>query len=161
MTSGGGTSSKSEASPSDGAEGGADDGADSEEPIKVPLKRRPDEPTAKERADHEAFHEPYREWCIPCVQGRGRADAHRPQDHSEDVLPLIGFDYGYLGEKMDGNPIVCGRDSRHRWYYGLPVPAKGIQQDWSTKTFAEQLASAGHRRMHLRSDTENAIQAFK
>ena len=115
----------------------------------IPVKRRPEEPTERERKAHLPLHEPYRAWCQPCVEGRGRADPHKLHDHSDDVLTLIGFDYGYLAEKKDGHPIVFGRDRKQRWYFALPVPAKGIQQDWSTKTFAEHIAAAGHRRMHL------------
>ena len=162
--SGSGTVNVSGTIPLATSKGGTADAfsGDAEEvPVQVPRKRRPDEPTAKEREDHEKLHEPYRAWCIPCVAGRGRADPHRSHDHSEDVLPLIGFDYGYLGEKKDGNPILFGRDSKQRWYFALPVPAKGIQQDWSNKTFAEHVASAGHRRMHMKTDTEASIQAFK
>ena len=126
-----------------------------------PVKRRPEEPTERERKAHLPLHVPYRAWCQACVEGRGRADPHKLHDHSDDVLTLIGFDYGYLAEKKDGHPIVFGRDRKQRWYFALPVPAKGIQQDWSTKTFAEHIAAAGHRRMHLQTDTESSMQAFK
>ena len=41
-----------------------------EQPHRITL-RRPEEPTMRERLEHEELHEPYRAWCPACVGGRG------------------------------------------------------------------------------------------
>ena len=54
-------------------------------------------PSREERQNHEAVgHVPYRAWRRACVAGRGRSDAHRPTKETEQAVPTIGLDYGYL-----------------------------------------------------------------
>ena len=49
-----------------------------EEEADVPNTRRaPKGPTQKERAEHEATHIPYRDWCRHCVRGRATNRPHR------------------------------------------------------------------------------------
>ena len=100
--------------------------------------RRPREPTAKEREEHEELHEPYRAWCRACVSGRGRVEYHYSRDHSDDAVPVVSVDYGYLskrvqeGEEISGakdvendedgvkcSPILCGISSVDRWRIGV------------------------------------------
>ena len=60
-------------------------------------------PTAREVAEHNITHCPYRSWCDICVRTRGREDAHRRQEQSpeESGLPEVGMDYDYFGDKED------------------------------------------------------------
>ena len=73
------------------------DAEDFEVSEKCPVltRRRPREPSAQEIDEHNATHEPYLHWCISCVIGRGRVDQHR-QSNRDDVMPVIGVDYGFL-----------------------------------------------------------------
>ncbi len=100
----------------------------------VKMRRSPDAPTAAEIADHEATHEPYRAWCRACVAGRGLADRH-----------VVSIDYAYLTEREDGTtPILVGKDSKHRWYFGTPMPSKGASHAGCAKALALRISLAGH-----------------
>ena len=61
-------------------EGMADGSADREmeaEEAEVPRTRRaPKGPRQKARAEHEATHIPYRDWCRRCVRGRAKNSPH-------------------------------------------------------------------------------------
>ena len=130
-----------------------DSGIDGEaqEDVYTRRQRVPEEPTQAERDAHADTCEPYRSWCDHCVAGRGRSDKHSPGDHRQDALAVIGMDYGYLGAEECATPLLCARDSKHRWYYGIPLPRKGDAQ-WSVERFVEELRRAGHSRMVLRCD---------
>ena len=73
--------------------------------------RDPAQPIAKERAEHEALHFPYRAWCPHCVRGRGVSSHHTmrkegPEEKGRRV-PVIGMDYGFLGKSNEKtNPIT-------------------------------------------------------
>ena len=93
---------------------------------RIRVKRAPEEPTAAEREDHAALHEPYRAWCRACVAGRGRADRHVTRGGEEKALPIVGVDYGYLNSRGDEDeefcsPMELGETLRQRHYtYELP-----------------------------------------
>ena len=75
--------------------------------------RDPGEPTAKERAEHEVTHLPYRSWCKQCVMGRGRDNPHQHRrDRSEQGLPIIGIDFFFIGDPKTESlvPAVSIRD---------------------------------------------------
>ena len=109
-------------------------------------RRRPDQPTADEIAEHEVAHEPYRSWCPDCVAGRGRADAHIKRDASGKSLPIFGVDYGFLWKKASvgddaeeviedtleppsgvhaSSPLLCGRCSQDGWLIAQLCVQKG------------------------------------
>ena len=91
-------------------------------------------PSAKEVAEHNLTHLPYRSWCPICVAAAGREDAHRRgamDEEGEMVCPTVGYDYAFYGEgakrledasRKDGDVIVlvikatrqatCGRTRR-------------------------------------------------
>ena len=127
----------------------------------VVVRKRPVEPTLKEIIEHSALHEPYRSWCPECVGGRGVADQHLATELDEGALAKVGLDYGYLSKRQDGNPILAGKDSKHRWYYAFPVPCKGASEPWIPKFVSHSLSLAGHRRFIIRTDSEVAILALK
>ena len=39
---------------------------------------------AGRRQDHELTHIPYRSWCVHCVRGAGRSDAHRRRARQDE-----------------------------------------------------------------------------
>ena len=135
--------------------------AEAQEPEVVKTCRAVFEPTAEEIARHEVTHEPYRAWCPACVAGRGVDDKHTSSDHTEDALPTIGLDYGYLGEREDASPILCGKDSKHRWFFGEVMPFKGTQHPWCAKHVAHLIGLAGHKRLIMRTDGEPAIASLR
>ena len=121
--------------------------------------RQPQEPTQDEVRQHEVSHEPYRAWCASCVAGRGLSREHRAADHEESAIAVAGFDYGFFSE--GSSPLLCGKDSKHRWFYAAVVPSKGVIHPWPVKSFVHRLSLAGHRRMILRSDGEPSVVAWK
>ena len=96
--------------------------------------RDPAQPTAKERAEHEALHFPYRDWCPHCVRGRGVSSHHKmrkegPEEKGQRV-PVIGMDYGFLSKDDEKTtPILIVRDSRTGCTHATWVPSKGATED--------------------------------
>ena len=80
---------------------------------------------------------------------------------SQDEVPVVALDYGYLGDREDANPIICGHDSEDKWFYGLVVESKGASQQYAWKELAEQIGRAGHPKLSIQTDNEPAIIALK
>ena len=76
-----------------------------EEEADVPNTRRaPKGPTQKERAEHEATHIPYRDWCRHCVRGRATNKPHRSKPGEEEdaqgrKVPRISMDYFFMSQE--------------------------------------------------------------
>ena len=149
----------------------------------VKVMRRPREPTAEERAEHERLHEPYRDWCPACVAGRGRVEPHLTRDHGADAVPVLGFDYGYLSQRRPpvaegqvaeewidepetseegqaASPLLCGRSRTDKWLVGLPLPCKGTGHPYCEAALVAELRRAGRWKMFVRSDREPAIRSL-
>ena len=87
------------------------------------------------------------------VAGRGISDRHSmAATGGEPSLPVVAIDYGFFGtdagEQEKDTPLLCGRDSLHRWYYGVPMPAKGVGKGWAPRALATRIALSGHE-VHL------------
>ena len=139
-----------------------------EEAAEIPAVRPqavPAGPSEKERLEHLPLHEPYRSWCATCVAGRAVSDRHIWQPHPEGALAIVGLDYGYLAPRGEPEerctPILFGKDSRHKWFYAIPMPSKGITEPWCAQAVASSVSRAGFGRLSFRSDTEPAIVALK
>ena len=71
-------------------------------------------PSRQEVQEHELTHIPYRSWCVHCVRGAGRSDAHRRrarQDEEEReqhmttwTLQLAALANKYLMKNVSGVP---------------------------------------------------------
>ena len=72
-----------------------DDKEEETSAAQVKIRAAPSEPSARERAEHEATHIPYRSWCVHCVRGRGRSTKHMKmkRDEEEPDVPRISMDY--------------------------------------------------------------------
>ena len=132
--------------------------AQAEESVAVKVRRGPTAPTRLEFEEHAAAcHEPYRNWCAPCVAGRGKADPHRGRDHSEDGVITMGIDYGYLNKRakpgdedegeegIDGvkaSPLLCGRDTLG-WIFCHCLRSKGTGDEHSSKMLTTELVASG------------------
>ena len=76
--------------------GGAEDmEAGDQTPAKAALD--PGQPSAREMAEHELTHCPFRSWCAHCVRGRGQASPHNVRGEREDQVPLVAMDYCFPG----------------------------------------------------------------
>ena len=60
------------------------------------------------------------------MAGRGVADRHLSRDHTEDALAVVCLDYTYLSDVEDAGPILVGKDYKHRWFYVMVMPTKGV-----------------------------------
>ena len=139
-----------------------------EEAAEIPAVRPqavPAGPSENERLEHLPLHEPYRSWCATCVAGRAVSDRHIWQPPPEGALAIVGLDYGYLAPRGEPEerctPILFGKDSRHKWFYAIPMPSKGITEPWCAQAVASSVSRAGFGRLSFRSDTEPAIVALK
>ena len=75
--------------------------ADNHEEFRTRVKPGPVEPSAMDKDHHECTgHSVFRSWCAACVEGRGRAQPHQSHDHSDDSIPVLSFDYGFLGGEV-------------------------------------------------------------
>ena len=109
----------------------------SEEPVSRSLTT-PLRPTQRMIEDHNVSHIPFRAWCPACVRGRAKSVGHRLQDKSEDLVPVVSVDYGFLGREGDipidgvgsnNLPILVAHDRRSRSISGrygdTLCPARG------------------------------------
>jgi len=121
--------------------------------------RVPHQPTEEERRNHEVCHVPYRAWCRHCVAGRGRAEPHYHHENGEDAVPVVGLDYGYLGDAEqdpDASPILFTKDGKTRWPTADVVPSKGPQHPHSVCVLVEAVGSTGYTKATLRSSWRKA-----
>ena len=79
---------------------GGEPEVETQEEFRTRVKPGPSEPSPAERDHHESTgHAVFRDWCAPCVEGRGRATPHARKDHDHDAVPVLSWDYGFLGSK--------------------------------------------------------------
>ena len=69
------------------------------------------DPSPQEVLDHEATHEPYRQWCASCVAGRWVADPHL-QAASCGAVPVIGMVFAWRQRGGWLNSRACGQGLR-------------------------------------------------
>ena len=92
------------AATAEGVDAEADGEADGQEEFSKKVRPGPPMASPAERDNHEASgHAVFRSWCADCVSGRGRARPHLGKDHSGDQVPVLSWDYGFLGTKR-ANP---------------------------------------------------------
>ena len=94
----------------------------------------PSAPARQEAQGHAVTHLPYRSWCPFCVGGKSKSSPHkRGIDHSEDGIPVVSFDYCFMGKReatdMSNVTILVGRDRKSLCYAVIPVPQKGVDPD--------------------------------
>ena len=55
-------------------------------------------PTEQERRQHCLTHFPFRDWCKPCVFGRGKDDPHAAtaRVEADDALPKVQIDFCFM-----------------------------------------------------------------
>ena len=89
----------------EGAEDQIDNQSGEEEASKVKIYPIPGEPSLRERQLHETTHLPFRSWCKWCQLGKAKALPHAAADHSEDAVPTVGMDFGFISSGPDGLTI--------------------------------------------------------
>ena len=145
-----------------------------EQPV-VCAARRPTDPTAEEKDEHEVSHTPYRAWCRACVAGIGRSECHRRVDHSEDSVPRVCVDYMYLSSKggQSGNsevgqgqsdesasPIWVAVDVRFNVCDAEVLQSKGRAHRQSVASLFKVCMARGFHSLAIKSDQEPALTAL-
>ena len=79
------------------------------------LVPQPRLPSRQEVQEHELTHIPYRSWCVHCVRGAGRSDAHRrrtrqDEEERDQHMTTWSIDYGFMIDNGD----LCTRDEMER-----------------------------------------------
>jgi hypothetical protein len=134
-----------------------------EESQKLVAKRTPQEPTAKEMAEHEEEEcVTYRNWCAHCVAARGVGHQHRDSpEEEENALPTVSFDYGFMGENDEEMmPILFFKDRKTKGQSATTVDQKGVSQ-FAVSFCVGYIRELGWKRFIWKSDNEPAILALK
>ena len=159
---------------------------DTHEEFSEKIRAAPAEASHAEREHHEATgHAVYRSWCSECKQGRGRTLAHHSRSHSDDRVPVLSWDYGFLSthgnepdvvgnldtpltesqeaecESSGQSPVLCLRDRMSQACYWYLLPCKGRNfpaYQNLLHQICDDLNGLGYPRVCFRSDGEPALQ---
>ena len=94
-------------------------------------------PSRQEVQEHELTHIPHRSWCVHCVRGAGRSDAHRrrarqDEEEREQHMTTWSIDYAFMIDTGD----LCTREEMER---------VGWDKTTDTVLVSEDLATGGIR----------------
>ena len=91
-------------------------------------------PSRQEVQEQELTHIPHRSWCVHCVRGAGRSDAHRRRDEEEreQHITTWSIDYAFMIDNGD----LCTREEMER---------VGWDKTRDTVLVSEDLATGGIR----------------
>ena len=135
-------------------------------------------PSRQEVQEHELTHIPYRSWCVHCVRGAGRSDAHcrraRQDEEEREHMTTWSFDYAFIVDNGD----LCTREEMERvgWdktrdtvlvsedlaFGGIRVhlvSAKGNGDPWIAGKIKDDIGELGYggAPVRIKSDQEPAI----
>ena len=142
-----------------------DEHDDEEALIAKPL-RRPTQPTATEKLNHDITHLPPRSWCRFCTEGRGIHDHHKMTGEIPNgEVPTISLDYCFMGSKSvaaAANPVLIMYDNVTGAMGAYLTGAKG-PIDWVVKAVCRDLEVWGYGgcRIAVKSDQEPAIRSLR
>ena len=136
--------------------------------------RDPGEPTRDELDQHNLTHAAYRSWCPHCVRGRGRNAAHSSVQRDADAVPVVTFDYCFLGSGRGASseasaqasgltPVLVMHDDHSRGVYAHAVPHKGTDHpgsDLAVRSVCADIDSLGYKRVVFKDDGEAALVSF-
>ena len=140
-----------------------DENPDENENVPPRMFASPTAPSRQEAQEHAITHLPFRSWCPFCLMGKAKCSPHRRGiDHSDDAIPMVAFDYCFMGETeqpdMDNIKILVGRDRKSRCYAVIPVPQKGVDHDqYAVKRGLRFLDFLGYKSVLLKSDQETSL----
>ena len=140
-------------------------------PIVPATLRTPGSPEQSVIDQHELTHFPSQPWCPLCVAARGHDSPRKEQPHLDAVVPVLQFDYGYLGDRNDPEtPPACflvGADLSSGGYLAVMVPETGKQVkdagDFNVHhvvvNIERWVRDLGHTRVTMHGDQEGVLQA--
>ena len=120
----------------------------------------PRRPTANMVQEHKlGFHVDYRNWCLICVQARGRDLQHRSDPDKERSYGEYSLDYCFPGDELGFKlTTLVGRERNTGNYLGTSVPYKGLGVFVADKVldWVEECGDK-HNAIILKTDQEPAI----
>ena len=138
--------------------------------------REPGNPSAKERAEHELNHWPYRSWCEACVKGRAVGQQHRSMkgEYAESLVARVLMDYGFLheeevtvesehGQEVESKTsmtIMVMLETLCSSVWGYAIEGKGaVSVEWLAQQVVEDIETVGlaAERIITKTDQEPAI----
>ena len=138
--------------------------------------REPGNPSAKERAEHELNHWPYRSWCECCVKGRAVGQQHRSMkgEYAESLVARVLMDYGFLheeevtvesehGQEVESKTtmtIMVMLETLCSSVWGYAIEGKGaVSVEWLAQQVVEDIETVGlaAERIITKTDQEPAI----
>ena len=159
-----------------------DDDTEEQEGLPAKVMDSPTAPSRQEVLEHNCTHIPFRSWCAHCVRGKAKANKHSITGGSEaSDIPIVSFDYAFLSDR-DGRAVVEGdepriveddlssddavikvlvaRDSKSKMCTAIPVNQKGLDPtEWSVRECLKFLEFLGHKKLIMKSDQEEALNA--
>ena len=147
---------------------------ETEETLGVKMVPQPVRPSARQIAEHELTHLPYRNWCVHCVKGRARSDAHRRRtdrpDMDDGVICATTWSMDYCDltdnvtdengeESREHNTVLVCHDSRTGGVMSNLVEQKGIGDGWIVEQVLQDIEDFGYsgKTIKVKTDQENAI----
>ena len=116
----------------------------------VRMTRNPADPTADERARHDATHLPFRAWCPVCVAARATEDPHYRATANEKAegKPQVCADYCQVGDdiedKDDKQECLVARDKWTKMMHACISDVKGNEDDNTAKQLSNFIMSTGY-----------------
>ena len=100
-------------------------------------------PRRQEVQEHELTHIPYRSWCVHCVRGAGRSDAHRRrarqgEEEREQHTTTWSIDYAYMIDDGD----LCTREEMQRVAWDKTRDTVLVSEDLATGGIRAHLVTA-------------------
>ena len=145
---------------------------DAEEPVDVknPSNERipeslrsPIKPSAEAVRSHNITHYPYRCWCPPCVEAKGKEAPHvrganEPDADDRGAIATVSLDYNEPDAEGDLKVrTIVGKDEATGNVLHHKVICKGIGDEWAIKKVTKDLEEFGRRDVILKTDGEPAI----
>jgi hypothetical protein len=131
-----------------------------------PVSRRaPVAPTAKEIAEHDLVHLPFRSWCPCCVAGKAKHWPHfkkSQEEKGEDRVPSIHMDYWFMRDNEDDERVTVlnYKEKLSRAYGAHIVQKKGVDAEIA-KRVIKNLESWGCQGLvSMKTDQESAIRSL-
>ena len=100
-------------------------------------------PSRREVQEHELTHIPYRSWCVHCVRGAGRSDAHRrrarqDEEEREQHMTTWSIDYAFMIDTGD----LCTKEEMERVGWDKTRDTVLVSEDLATGGIRAHLVSA-------------------
>lgn len=140
-----------------------EDGFDYNTNVPPKMLTAPSAPSRQEAQEHAITHLPYSSWCPFCVRRKVNCSPHRRGiDHSEDTVPMMAFDYCFMGDRdasdVDNIKILVGRGRKSRCYAVIPVPQKGVDHNgYAVRRGLRFRDFLGYNSVLLKTDQESAL----